>query len=273
MTYANGIYTRYLPHGAKVNFNTQFRHIETVDRLGKSTYFGYDAQGRLSSIAIPPEVVTSTNPLTLGYFHSYSFAYSTNLVTVTANSPGLARRDSIKLSSGRVTRLTDPDTTFVDFTYHGSTRRVATRADRRGHVTAFAFDDAGKLVRSSTALSAGDSIVTLFRPAESFGFASNGLPTPLHPDAVYTRLDGPRPAPVYDTTAFWLDGFGAPRKIANALGQVTKLSRRDTRWPAQVTRLERTNGAVTLAEYDTLGRVSKTIATNQLDDNRHAITR
>jgi YD repeat-containing protein len=64
-----------------------------------------------------------------------------------------------------------------------------------------------------------------------------------------------------------------PRKIANALGQVTQLSRRDIRWPARVTRLERANGAVTLAEYDTLGRPSKTIAMNPLDDNRHAVTR
>ncbi|MGI0130431.1 MAG: hypothetical protein ACREEC_09840, partial [Thermoplasmata archaeon] len=87
---------------------------------------------------------------------------------------------------------------------------------------------------------------------------------------VSTRVNGPRT----DTTItkFWLDRFGAPRTIANALGQLTTLTRADARWPALVTRLVAVNGLVTTAGYDDHGNVVADTVWNPLGDGQNAVS-
>lgn len=70
----------------------------------------------------------------------------------------------------------------------------------------------------------------------------------------YTMVDGPR-TDVGDSTRFWLDRFGAPRKILDALGDSTILWRTDARWPALVTRLRAATGRIVAGAYDTHGNL------------------
>ena len=87
---------------------------------------------------------------------------------------------------------------------------------------------------------------------------------------VYTLVNGPRT----DTTKtkFWLDRFGAPRKIADALGQLTTLTRGDARWPALVTNMVAKNGLVTTAGYDDHGNFVADSVWNPLGDGKKAVS-
>jgi RHS repeat-associated protein len=96
------------------------------------------------------------------------------------------------------------------------------------------------------------SIEGLFEPVEIKGRAAAGsVDTAL----AYTLVNGPR-TDVGDSTLFWLDRFGAPRRIRDALGNVTELSRTDGIWPAAVTRIQYPNGRAVRGTYNTLGLVS-----------------
>ncbi|MEP7086956.1 MAG: RHS repeat-associated core domain-containing protein [Gemmatimonadota bacterium] len=97
----------------------------------------------------------------------------------------------------------------------------------------------------------GAPIVTNFRPYESVGWAPSSVDTAL----TYGLIDGPR-TDVGDTTLFWLDQFQEPRRIRNALGQETSLSRANATYPALVTRMQAPNGRVVLATYDGHGNIA-----------------
>ena len=46
-------YVRYLPGGLQVRFDSQGRHVSTINRLSDTTKFHYDATGRLDSLRVP----------------------------------------------------------------------------------------------------------------------------------------------------------------------------------------------------------------------------
>jgi RHS repeat-associated protein len=62
-----------------------------------------------------------------------------------------------------------------------------------------------------------------------------GLATAVDTARAYALIDGPR-TDVGDSTRLWLDRWGAPRRIVDALEQETVLTRGDERYPALVTR-------------------------------------
>ena len=232
---------RYLPHGAQVLFNSAGQHVATRDRLGHETRF-YPGTAGVDSIVIPP----SGSPFT------YRFTYTSGKLA-SAIAPG-SRTTSITLSTGRIASIRDPDNTTVSFGFNGTqTNRIASQTDRRGTATTFDYDaTAWKLTRSFLSLVPVQSIEGLFEPVEIKGRAAAGsVDTAL----AYTLVNGPR-TDVGDSTLFWLDRFGAPRRIRDALGNVTELSRTDGIWPAAVTRIQDANGRVVRATYNTLGLVS-----------------
>src|SRR5205814_3287755 len=135
-------YTRYLPHGLTVQFDNAGKHRATVNRLGHTTAFRYDVNGRLFRILLPPD---TTN--------LYEFAYNPTsglLDSVIAPPIGTIKRAvKLTISSSRVTALRDPDLRTVSFGYDGSTNRIASRTDRRGTVTSFTYDAGRRLKQSS----------------------------------------------------------------------------------------------------------------------------
>jgi len=257
-------YVRLAQHGVRVHFSSSTgKHISTTNRLSQETDFAYDQScGRLSSISIPPG---GSGPV-------YTFNYSspsdcaTRLVSVIA--PG-NRIVSLTDPSGKVTAITDPDNRGVSLSYDASfANRVVSRTDRRGNATFFGFDAGAKLVSDSLPLEIGQTpIVQHFRPSESLGLAVS-----VDTAEAYARVDGPR-VDVNDTTAFWLDRFGEPRRIVDALGSAAVLKRDDIRWPALVTEMQTPNQFVTRATYDARGNDSTTTAVNPLGDGRDAVTR
>jgi RHS repeat-associated protein len=260
-------YIRIAPHGIRVQFSgATGKHIATINRLGHRTDFAYDGCGRLSTITLPPS----------GSGRVYTFTYTsptdcmTQLASVTAPpADGASRVTVLTITGGRITAIRDPDNVSVGYGYDpGFANRVISRTDRRGFTTRYRFDAAAKLAADSFDLGAGQTpIVTLFRALEGYGLAA-AIDTALG----YTRLDGPR-VDVADTTAFWLDRFGAPRRIVNALGHEILIKREDARWPALATEVRSPNGFVTRATYDARGNVLTTTAVNPLGDGRDAVTR
>lgn len=270
-------YTRYLSHGAQVQFNAAGQHVTTVNRLGQATRFTYDASARPDSILLPPSVG--------GPYYKFVYnASSQKLDSVNAPGPGSGRR-SVRLtvnSDGTVVKIRDPlvhsgDTIGVRYTYLANdTNRIATRTSRRGAVTTFGYDVAKHLASSSLALGTGQSpIVITIRAAESVGLRHNSDSVAARPESVYTRLDGAR-TDVADITRIWLDRLGEPAQTMDALGNLTILIRDDARWIGLVTQLKTPGGRVVRASYDARGNLSSTtdsslFATDSLGTRHYSI--
>ncbi len=271
LKFDGGCYTRYLPGGAKVVFNALGRDTATVNRLGHTTRFHYRASGLaaglLDTITVPPTSAAAR----------YVFVYDTTVTpkrikaVVAPPAGAVARVDSITMSVGKVTAIRDPDSTTVNFAYDASvTNRAISRTDRRGTVTNFTFDAGGKAT-GSTVDPSGLAITTTVRALQSKGFTNTPLGSVVDTALAYALLDGPR-TDVGDSTLFWLDRFGAPRRIRNALGAETVL-RRDSTWLALVTRVQSPNGRVVRATYDTRGHVKTVTDSGTIVNGQVATTR
>lgn len=276
----SGWYYRKLPQGLTVIFRNAGQHLATRNRLGQTTTMGWEPDGaggvRLYSITAP--VVSGNAP-------AWIFLYDANgrVASIVATADGAAPR-TVQLTDpfGRLTRITDPDGSHLDFGYDdqaGYGMRVVTRTDQKGALSTFAYGAGSTLARATHFLSASDSVVHTIRAQaglatsgmEWLGFA--GLPS-VTPDSAFTLYDGPRlPADVADVTRFHENGFGAPVRIVNALGQSTQLFREDARWPFLVTRQVASNGFTTFAAYDARGRLDSTTAVSPYGDGRNATTR
>lgn len=262
-------YVRFLPGGARVRFDAAGRHGATVSRLGHATRFFHRATGEgLDSIQVP------TAPgawITSHRFVHDATAAGTRLSVASSPAPaagGAARTVVLTRApdaTGRVTALRDPDGTTVGLGYDGY--RVSSRTDRRGTVTSFAYGEGGGLVEARIAMQGtGADIAVGFAPLETLGIAAS-----VDTARAYTRLAGPRAAG--DTTLLWLDRFGAPRRVRDALGGETWLARGDARFPALVTRLRAPNGRVTSAAYTARGALASVTDSSTSAGGRYATTR
>jgi RHS repeat-associated protein len=257
-------FARILPGGGKVRFDSQGRHIATRNRLGYETTFAYDASGRLSTITLP--LATS----------SYVFHYDLGGKLSSIDAPYLAgavRTTRFFESRARLDSIRDPDTTTVKLAYLNSTSgRVVSRTDRRGAVTLFRYDPAWRIAASRIDVSTTDSIVTKLRAGEDIGIADALGAGVVDTSLAYARIDGPR-TDVGDTTLFWLDAFGSPKRIRDALGNESVVSRGDSRFPALVTQMTAANGLVTKAWYSARGNVDSTTVLNPYGDGQNDTTR
>jgi len=255
-------YVRYATHGLRVKFDAAGKHVATVNRLGDSTAFIYNGDTTLKTISIPP----------VGSGLTYQFAYSGGfLLTVTPTPAGQTPRTiTLTVSGGQVTAIRGPDTTQVRISYDpGFANRIAARIDRRAFATNYAYDLGGKVSRDSLYMGTGQTpIVERIRSFESLGFA-----TAVDTARAYARADGPR-VDVLDTTAFWLDRFGQPRRIVNALGFETILTRANGAFPALVTKVRYPNARVVTATYDGRGNIiSSTDSSVTPQNGKYATTR
>jgi RHS repeat-associated protein len=260
-------FERILPNGLIVRFDNTGRHIVTMNRLGQLTTFKYTNAGapfRLDSIVVPPAAAG----LKFTFSYDSVTGYGWRLRRVTAPPVGAQQRfDSLRYNaSNQVTTLRHLDGTTVGFGYDANValNRVISRTNERGYATTFAFDSGGVLKQVSVPLDATTNAVTAFVPAETRGLAGTAaLPSEL----ATTRLDGPR-TDVGDTTSFWLDRFGAPRRTRNALGDETVLTRSNSTYSALVTRLRQPNGQILGATYDARGNLATSTDTTGYDPAR-----
>ena len=79
-------------------------------------------------------------------------------------------------------------------------------------------------------------------------------------EKAYTILDGPRTDG--DTTAIFVNRWGAPDSVVNALGQRTLLSRANATFPALVTNVIAPGGFETRAFFNSRALIDSTVAVN-----------
>ena len=288
-------YLRVLAEGVVVKFNSSGRHESTVNRLGHTTRFTYDGTGRVQQIELPVASSTGTTrycgtclpagspPPAPVPAPTYTFAHEGSQIRITAPPSSMSGSDSVRetiiaLSGTDVTSIRDPDTNIVAFEYgSGATaRRMNARTDRRGTRTRFGYA-AGHLLQTASVDSALNVawIETRFDTvAAGRGLAEPGITSRAVAVAdVMTFVNGPRPdTSALDHTRFWVDRFGAPTRIRNALGYETRLTRGDPRFPALVTELRGPNGFTTWATYDARGNVATSTAVRPYADARDART-
>ncbi len=261
----SGNYVRSDKDSVRVKFDPTGVHIATINRKGHTTTFSY-VSGRLAAINLPP---TTTKV--------YRFTYDANGMLQAVDAPGpdgiAPRTTTVTVTSGRVSSIRDPNNTTVAFAYDPSyVNRLTSRTDRRGTVTTYVFDAANKIARASINMGSGKpSIVTSLVALESRGLPASGTPSSVDTAVAYSKFDGAR-TDVGDTTAFWLDRFGAPRKIVDASGNATLLTRAHALWPVLVTRLQYPTGQVISAAYDSRGNVTSTTDSSAVSGGRYATT-
>lgn len=278
LTSAGFGYRRLLSNGAYVEFDYDGRHVLTRNAQGHLTRFEWDANpARLREIRLP---VPSSSGISRWYVFSYD-ANGSRLTAVTAPPTTVARQVLIR-SVGAATgfaidTIIDPDGHAVAFEVDQA-KRVRARRDRAGYRTEFAYDEGGAL-RSSTTFMAGtgEDITHTFCAAETASLTSAQSPCVdgVSPSInVRTLYDGPRSvADAVDQTSFYVDRFGAPRSVVNALGQTTQIERSDTKWPLLATAVVSPRLHRVEAKYDpTSGLLVSQIATNPYDDQQPAKT-
>lgn len=267
LTWDGTYFVRKLPGGLRVKFNANGQHALTVNRLGYQTSFAYTS-GRLTTITLPSQ----------GGGQTYTFAYDGNnqLGSVTA-APG-SRVTTLWVNALRVDSIRDPDNGVVKFTYEGpSSRRIGTRTDRRGTVASYSYDAAEKLWRAHVNLQP-DSIHLGFRARDVLGLATATPKTAIDTASAYTSVFGARQFTtganyIAQEIKFWLDRYGAPRRLVNQLGHETIVRREDGQWQSLATELQAPNGFLSRARYDGRGNTVATVAVNPLATGQDAVTR
>ncbi len=245
------IYTRKLPGGLRVQFNPQGLHTATINRLGHTTNFTYVAgssPARLQSIGVPPASIGLT----------YSFAYDGVGHLSSVAAAGFRDVTVTTLANNQVQSIRDPDQRTVTFGYHPSAfRRIVSRADKRLTPWTVVYDAGWRVQQASVTPGLGGApITTTLRALASYGLAlpGGGLGTPIDTALASAQVDGPRP--IGDVTQFWLDRFGAPRRIQNAQGFITSLTRGDARFASLVTQVQHFSAFIERATYDARGNLS-----------------
>jgi RHS repeat-associated protein len=259
------LYTRFLPHGVRVVFDTLGHHIFTVNRLSDTTRFTWSGGDTLLTITLPRT----------GLSYRFNYTSGSRWWVTPPTTSGQARVDTGTVSGGRLQAIRGPDTARVSFVYFTGpdSNVIQSRADRKGHVASYTFDGGKKLIRSSVNMGPGQpAVVRIWRPLETFGLPAGGAIHAPDTATAYARFDGPR-TDVADTSLFWLDRYGQPRRIRDALGDTTRLVRGDTAWPALVTRAVYANGRIVGATYDNHGNVTTVTDSSVFQNGRYATTR
>jgi RHS repeat-associated protein len=259
---ASGEYIRYLPDRLHVRFNSAGQHIATINRLGDSTVFAYNASGQVQTITIAP--VTAAKTYTFSYDASGRLAH---IAAPLGGANGTTARVTTLAPVGttrQVASVTLADGSLIQFTYDTAVGRVLTSTDPRGTKTTFAYDAAGKLLRATIGMKGQvPDLVTTITTSASQGIRGTAA---VDTAVVATRIDGPR-TDVGDTTVIRVTPFDAPRRITDALGHVTRLDHSKTTFPALVTHEHRLDAAASIASYDAKGHlISETDSTTYVDD-------
>ncbi|MCG8468413.1 MAG: hypothetical protein MJB57_09440, partial [Gemmatimonadetes bacterium] len=249
---------RELRGGSRVVFDATGRHIRTVNRLGHTTEFTYYSATHLHKIKLPVPAGAPAREYTFTY-HAGGGAGG-KLISVEAPPVGTASRTTTftHTSGPGLGRITDPDGGETDFATAWGPLRITRIEGRDGVRTTLSYHSktqkllsARRHMVSNTSNDASDIVTT-----QVTHDAQTWSPTSMTPEAAYTLIDGPRLTPVSDTTAFHIDyQFGAPRVIANAVADSTKITRGGSEFPSLVTQVERANGHVVTASYNARGNV------------------
>ncbi len=192
--------------------------------------FGYDGNGKLSSITAPP--INGTQRIT-----------------------------SVTVTSGKLASIRNAGDSLVSFSYLPLAPHqylMDQRINRRNIPTTFTYDSALN-VRTSliNPVFAGGPITLTVTAGESRGLPKSGTPSSVDTLKVYTKIDGPR-GTLADSTIIFQENFGSPRRSIDARGAITRMKRNylddwysapDLGWVLH--RLKRPLGQVVIYRYET----------------------
>ena len=251
---ADTTYTRTLRHGIQVVFNATGKHIRTVSRTSQTTTFQWNLD-TLKSITVPPGGTSGV---------TYTFAYHNSTGFLDRITDPVGRVLDVTITGGLLSTIVDPDGYSVAFGYDGD-RKMITRRNRRGNTTTYEYGKAHRLTKVTIPVGRqpGDNAVavTQFEPWDERGLVT-GTTGQLAVDTgqAYTRVLGPRYSPTFpDTAAFWIDRWGAPVKVVDAVPATTTIVRGNAALPALVTRVRLPDGRVDSMTYDDRANLVKLI--------------
>ncbi len=261
-------YERRLRHGVVVRFDGSGRQVEVVNRVGQRTrYFWSLSSDRLDSLQVPPEG---------GSAYRYRFAYDVNGALASITDPA-GRLLQLTVTNGLLTAITDPDGVGTGIGYDAG-GRVTSATNRMGVTTRFVYANGLRLtgVHEPYGLSGGsDTARTGFASWDEAGLSTgtgatgrNAADTAL----AYTTYYGPRGPS--DSTLFWVDRWGAPTRITNALGVTTTIRRQSNVYPLLVTQLIEPLGRSYTMLYDTtIGRANLLVVRDSVPGGTPLTTR
>ncbi|HEX2781207.1 MAG TPA: hypothetical protein VHM30_17030, partial [Gemmatimonadaceae bacterium] len=271
-------FVRSLPDRLQIRFDAVTgEHVETENRFGRVTRFYYGTASGLRAL----DSVTVPVP---GGTRKFRFVRGAGGYVTSIESPGIAAPRVTLLSidgEGRLVQIQDPDSTIVSFRYDSTQAsgvaryRVVKRTDRRGTPRTFGYTS-GRLTsvvqRLGTNAGGGPTATTTFRPQELVGLSTGaaGAAQPL--DSAHAVIDGPR-TDVADVTRIWVNSYGAPVKVRNALGRDVTVTYGNAAFPALATETKAISGVVTRAWYNARALIDSVQVVNPLGDGKSPVTR
>jgi len=204
---SDGSYTRTLPDGTQIHFNSSGQQTSLVDRDGNTTTFAYNSSGQLTSITDMNGQVT-----TLTYNSSGLLASITDPANRTA---------TLSYTGRQLTRITDPAGDVWQYAYDAANDLTAL-TDPNGHTTTFTYNFADRV----SSVTFADNTTEQLTAVQMNGLAAPGTGTPGNPapsvllgagdQALFT--DGNGNAWIYGLD--WL-GFGHEVAAIDPLGDAS----------------------------------------------------
>jgi RHS repeat-associated protein len=269
------VWRRYMPDSAFVEFDNLFRHVRTVNSLGWETRFGYaGSTSLLTSITLPVKDTMAVSRI-------YTFAYDSSsgkpfLSTVTAPGSRVVTLDGVTGNKAHIAAIIDPDGDSTRFHYVANGNLIDTLYNRLTDKTTFVYNTGKKLQTATLDLSrtngSGASLVHGFVAAETRSVhAGNSTPQPVN--KAYTRYDSPRTDISNDTTVFYVDRWGAPDTVVNALGGKTRVENGNSSFPALPTAQTDPTGYTQVSWYNARALVDSSASLDPIAIYRDAFTR
>jgi RHS repeat-associated protein len=222
----NGTYTRTMPDGTKINFNSSGLQTSIVDTDGNTTSFGYNASNLLTA-------VTDFN----GQLVTLAYNTSNQLTKVT--DPAGRNATMAYDTSGNFTSITDPLSEVWQYNYDSS-HDLTQLTDPRNNATTFAYDFAHRV----TTVTQADSTTEKLTFEQLNGLAATGSSNvtavllATGAQALFTDprnnvwtsqldwlgfgLDSSDIDPLSDPTLIYRDTNGMPWLTADPLGRATR---------------------------------------------------
>jgi RHS repeat-associated protein len=225
-------------------FNSDNDMLTATDPLGRVTTYGYDTQGRVTSVSLPGGGSTTTTyaaagPLTV-----------TEAVTSTEN-----RTIAITYTtSGQVSTTTDPRNKVTTFAYDTTTGDLLSVTDPLSHATTFGYDTLGRRTNVTDALS--HSTTTTYDARGRVTRVTQHDAT--HSDFAYDK-SGRRTSvtdPLGRITRYVYDDYGHLTAVVDPVAQTTAYA---YDLMSRLVSLTDAKGQKTTFEYDESGRTKKVI--------------
>jgi RHS repeat-associated protein len=260
---ATGSYHRSLIGGGEVEYNATGRHVQTVDRIGNVTEFVHTTvpgtgEVRLSSILLPKfsgrdtAFVFQWDSLRLlavkvRFRDSGDQKWLSYLVSTDTTPGGQPDHDAYTIR--HITTPSGDGRSFY-FGYEDWKGVLDSIQDFRGASTVLSYTNSKVSQVRTLATAYVDTLK--YEAYATVGSGTSGALAPVDTASVSARLDGPR-TDVGDTTRFWPTGWGAVRKVRDALGAETSVARGNTSYPALPTLVTYPNGRKVSAAYNGIG--------------------